>query len=203
MSLPSWRPDSIAELGVRVASPSLRRHPALAGPTSAQPTFPPKPLPRLDHPRAPPTMTPLPRAFMIGAHRSGGLKLLPLLSAHLNVVGIAPPSAFVVTPFPAGLLAATLRAFHPPIQVLTLGGKVHPPESSIAKQVWEEYRAEVEAKPDEYGAEVDGVKVGVVDSTNEEMIDIIEKEGVKGYDAVAKALLRGLERLKHRKTHSG
>lgn len=135
-----------------------------------------------------PLMTPLPRTLVLGAHRAGGLKLLPLLSPRLDIVGISGK------PSTPSHLATILRSFHPPIQLITLGGAFTDEESESAKSVWEEYRREVEAKKEEYGEE-NGAVTALVRTRGEEITSIKKELGIEGYDAVGRAILRNLEKV--------
>jgi hypothetical protein len=134
-------------------------------------------------------MSPLPRTLVLGAHRSGGLKLIPLLSPYLNIVGISD----FIKPFSPSSLSLLLRAFHPPIQFLTLGGAFSDEDAASARKVWEEYRRDVEAKKEEFGEE-NGARIACVRTKGEEITAVKKEEGVEGYEAVGRAILRNLEK---------
>lgn len=131
-----------------------------------------------------------PRALVLGAHRHGGLKLLPHLSSRLDVVGISS----AIKPLSPTALAHMLRAFHPPIQVLTLGGALSDDDVACAKEVWAEYRREVERDREGYGGE-SGAPVACVRTTSADISRVKQESGgkVEGYEAVAAALVANLD----------
>lgn len=119
------------------------------------------------------------------------MKLLPLLSPQLDVVGITGD----LKPFNAPVLATLLRSFHPPIQFLTLGGAFDDQEAASASKVWEEYRRDVESKKEEFGEE-SAAATGFVRTTSADITRIKKEQGIEGYEAVGKALLRNLDKVR-------
>lgn len=133
------------------------------------------------------TMTALPRALVIGRHRKGGITMMSRLVEQIQVVGITD----ALLPFDAKLLATMLRTFHPPIELVSLGGAFEQEDASQARRVWEEYREEVECSPEVYG-EVGKGKTGFVWTSAAEITKVGEELGVEGYDAVVEALVKNL-----------
>ncbi|KAL8279591.1 hypothetical protein RQP46_007904 [Phenoliferia psychrophenolica] len=96
---------------------------------------------------------PLPPTLVVGRGRAYGLQIISHLSSHLSITGLS-----VIFPFSPSHLALALRTLHPPARVITIGGAYSDDEADQARGVWEEYRKEVEEKPEEYGEEDKGVK---------------------------------------------
>lgn len=139
----------------------------------------------------------LPRALVLGQMRAGGIQLLPVLAPHLNIVGFGTAPSFFAQPFPASLLAATLRTYSPPVQVVTMGGAFTPEDEQAARAVFAEHRAEVVAHPEQYGLE-EKAWIGFVRTTGAQIAAVKEGLGVEAYEAVGKAIVRNLEEHKKR-----
>ncbi|GAA5915147.1 hypothetical protein JCM8208_002150 [Rhodotorula glutinis] len=134
---------------------------------------------------------PLPRALVLGAHRHGGLLLVPQLSSRVEVVGLSD----AIHPFDPRALACTLRAFHPPVQVLSLGGAFSDDDAARAREVWDEYRREVEREKGRYGEE-SGAGTACVRTTGGDITAVKAASGgeVEGYEAVGRAVVANLDK---------
>lgn len=135
-------------------------------------------------------MSPLPRALLLGAHRKGAIKMAGLLAPQMTIVGVSD----ALRPIDPAVLGFLLRSFHPPIQLLSLGGAYKDDDASVAESVWREYRTEVESHAEDYGEE-SGAKVGFLRTTNAGITAVKTELGVEGYESVGRAILRNLEKL--------